>query len=195
VTKKGEVDGCGTGILVIGLILAALLALVVPAQAAGTSYCNQTDPCWQVGVQTVRDGVDTVLTFTVTPLCKDVSYVAFGFPAEATIVSPSDGATYTGPLTGLPFVVTIPASGQVPGNAVKFAPPGASWNPNVSEQFTVRVTGLAEDAPVTLYLHAGGGPDPVVLTLLTGCGPNAVTMTRLTARSSSLWALLTRWLR
>ena len=180
-------------ILVIGLILAALSALTVPAQAAGTDYCNQSDPCWSVGVQTVRDGADTVLTFTVTSLCKDVSYIAFGFPAEATIVSPLDGATYTGPLTGLPFAVTIPASGKVPGNAVKFSPPGASWNPNVSERFTVRVTGLAADAPVTLYLHAGNGPEPVTLTTLPTCGPNAVGLGKLRAATDWRTWLLRLW--
>ena len=181
-------------ILMVGVILVALLALAVPAQAAtGTGYCNQSDPCWQVNIQTVRDGADTVLTFTVTPLCKDVSYVAFGFPAEATIVSPIDGATYTGPLTGLSFVVTIPASGQVPGNAVKFSPPGASWNKNVQERFTVRVTGLAADAPIMLYLHAGSGPDPVVLTTQPTCGPNAVGLGKLRAATDWRAWLLRLW--
>ena len=54
------------------LVLFVLLVFSANAVSAGdTGYCNTTDPCWDVRIQTQR-GENTTLTFTVTPRGKDV---------------------------------------------------------------------------------------------------------------------------
>lgn len=162
-------------IILIAISMALAVGPMMSVHASGTGYCPVVDPCWQVGVQTARD--DTVeITFIVTPLCKDVSYVAFGFPDGVIIINSAngaDGATYSGPLTGIEFTVSVPASGQVPGNAIKYTPTADAWQPGMSERFTVVVKGLAPDAEIMVYLHAGNGPAPIALPSAPLCGPNA----------------------
>ena len=76
------------------LVLFVLLVFSANAVSAGdTGYCNTTDPCWDVRIQTQHGGENPTLTFTVTPRCKDVSCVAFGFPSAARIISPAQPMT------------------------------------------------------------------------------------------------------
>ena len=163
------------------LVLFVLLVFTANTVSAGdTGYCNTKDPCWDVRIHTQRSGETTTLTFTVTPLCKDVSYVAFGFPSATQISGPADGSRYVGPLTGYQYSVAVPAGGQVSGNAVKFQPPGATWN-GTAEKFVVTLQGLGADDPIHVYLHAGGGAQPVDLLPESNCGPSTVTMQTFTA--------------
>ena len=163
------------------LVLFVLLVFSANAVSAGdTGYCNTTDPCWDVRIQTQRGGENTTLTFTVTPRCKDVSYVAFGFPSAARIISPANYSKYVGPLTGYQYSVLVPAGGQVPGNAVKFQPPSATWN-GTAEKFIVPLQGLGANDPIHIYPHAGGGAQPIDLSPKSNCGPSAVTMQTFTA--------------
>jgi len=163
------------------LVLFVLLVFTANAASAGdTGYCSTKDPCWDVRIQTQRSGETTTLTFTVTPLCKDVSYIAFGFPSTAQIVSPVNGGQYLGPLTGHQFSVSIPAGGQIPGNAIKFQPPSGAWN-GTAEKFVVTLQGLGANDPIHVYLHAGGGAQPIDLSPESNCGPSAVTMQTFTA--------------
>jgi hypothetical protein len=163
------------------LALFVLLVFTTNTVSAGdTGYCSTKDPCWNVRIHTQRSGEMTTLTFTVTPLCKDVSYVAFGFPSAAQISSPADGSSYVGPLTGYQYTVSVPAGGQVPGNAVKFQPPSATWN-GTAEKFMITLRGLGANDPIHVYLHAGGGAQPIRLSPESNCGPSAVTMQTFTA--------------
>ena len=158
------------------LVLFVLFVFSANAVSAGdTGYCNTNDPCWDVRIQTQRSGETTTLTFTVTPLCKDVSYIAFGFPLTAQIVSPVNGSQYVGPLTGHQFSVSVPAGGQISGNAIKFQPPGGAWN-GTAEKFVVTLQGLGANDPIHVYLHAGGGSQPIDLSPNPNCRPSAVTM-------------------
>ena len=61
----------------------------------------------------------------------------------------------------------------MPGNAIKFQPPGGTWN-GTAEKFVVALQGANE--PFHVYLHAGGGSQPIDLSPNPNCGPSAVTM-------------------
>jgi hypothetical protein len=171
------------------LVLFVLFVFSTNAVSAGdTGYCNTKDPCWDVRIQTQLSGETTMLTFTVTPLCKDVSYVAFGFPSTTQIVGPTNGSQYVGPLTGYQFNVSVPAGGQVPGNAIKFQPPSGTWN-GTAEKFVVTLRGLGANDPIHVYLHAGGGSQPIDLSLKSNCAPSAVTMQTFSASPTATSSL------
>ena len=163
------------------LVLFVLFVFSANAVAAGdTGYCNTKDPAGTSASKHSSVARLQRLTFTVTPLCKDVSYVAFGFPSTTQIVSPSNGSEYAGTAHRIPIRVSVPAGGQVLGNAIKFQPPSGTWN-GTAEKFVVTLRGLGANDPIQVYLHAGGGAQPIDLSPKSNCGPSAVTMQTFTA--------------
>ena len=112
-----------------------------------------------------------------------MSYVAFGFPSAARIISPANYSKYVGPLTGYQYSVSVPAGGQVPGNAVKFQPPNnVEWYSREVHCAWQGLKGAGTD-PIHIYPHAGGGAQPIDLSPKSNCGPSAVTMQTFTAAS------------